>query len=151
MKTCTSKRRWPTGKTGLTLVEVVISLSIFGIAIGAVISGHIFALHQAEMSAYSLAAHSLALQRLEQARAAKWDPLAAPPVDDLVQTNFPPVFEILDIPISGSNYVTAEIHTQVRQVSANPPLKMVRVDCIWPFMTRGFFTNTVVTYRAPDQ
>jgi hypothetical protein len=28
---------------------------------------------------------------------------------------------------------------------------MIRVDCTWNFMGKRTFTNTVVTYRAPDQ
>jgi hypothetical protein len=30
-------------------------------------------------------------------------------------------------------------------------LKQIRVDCVWRFMSRGLFTNTTLTYRAPDQ
>ena len=103
----------------------------------------------AEWAAYSLAAHSLAMQRIEQTRAAKWDPAGFPPVDDL--TNRPPAVDILDIPISGTNIAYATSITTIATVSLNPPLKKIRVECVWPFVNRGLFTNVVVTYRAPDQ
>ena len=46
------------------------------------IVGYLQAAVRAEWSAYSLAAQSLAVMRLEQSRAAKWDRLAYPPVDN---------------------------------------------------------------------
>ncbi len=136
---------------GISLIEVVISIAILGGAVGAIINGYVYATHQAEWSAYSLAAHSLAVQRLEQARAAKWDPQGYPSVDRVTQANFPVTTAILDVPLSGTNYVIATLTTSVTTVTANPPTKMVRVDCRWPFMNRGWFTNTIVSYRAPDQ
>jgi hypothetical protein len=98
-----------------------------------------------------LAANSLAMQRLEQARAAKWDTLAVPLVDQLVASNFPATIEILDIPISGTNLALATNFTTIQTVSTAPPLKSVQVDCVWSFYTGRVYTNTVVTYRAPDQ
>jgi len=47
------------------------------------------------------------------------------------------------------NYATN--FTTITSVSANPPLKLIRVDCVWSFMKHGIFTNTLVSYRAPDQ
>lgn len=136
---------------GISLIEVVISMAILGMAVGATINGYIYATHQAEWSAYSLAAHSLAVQRLEQARAAKWDPQAYPSVDRVTPANFPVTTAILDVPLSGTNYVIATLTTTVTTAVANPPTKMIKVECRWPFMNRGWFTNTIVSYRAPDQ
>jgi len=93
----------------------------------------------------------LASQQLERTRAAKWDTLGFPVVDVLVSSNFPPVTNILDVPISGTNIVYATNITTITTVSLSPPLKMIRVDCSWPFMGRGTYTNTVFSYRAPDQ
>lgn len=132
-------------------MEVVISLSISAITIGAIVTGYTLSTRRAEWSAYSLAAHSLAMQRLEQTRAAKWDPNGWPPVDELVTSNFPLRVEVLDIPISGTNLVYATNTTTITALSAQPPLKMVRVDCTWMFLSRGPFTNSVVTYRTSDQ
>jgi Tfp pilus assembly protein PilV len=136
---------------GISLAEVVVSMGLLGMSIGGIINGYVYATRQAEWSAYSLAAHSLAVQRLEQARAAKWDPQAYPSVDRVIQANFPVVSAVLDVPMSGTNCVIATITTTVSTVSVNPPARMIRVDCRWPFMNRGWFTNTIVSYRAPDQ
>lgn len=132
-------------------MEVVLSMTIAALAIGGMIYGYVLSANRAEWSAYSLAAQSLALQRLEQARACKWDPLANPPVDQLVSTSFPVMVEILDVPISGTNVVLATNRTTILDLSASPPLKMIQVDCVWNFMGRSTFTNTIVTYRGPDQ
>jgi len=136
---------------GTTLVETVISIAIVGIMIGGTVNGYILAAHRAEWSAYSLAAQSLANQRLEQARAAKWDRAAYPPVDQVVSANFPVSVDILDVPTSGMNIVYVTNYVTISTVSLNPPLKMVRVDCAWRFLNRGVFTNTIISYRAPDQ
>lgn len=132
-----------------TLPELVISAAIAAVSIGGIIYGYVMSAQSAEWSAYNLAANSLALQRMEQARAAKWDRQATPIVDEL--TNFPVRVEVLDIPISGTNVVYATNTTTITTVSTTPPLKMIRVDCTWRFFSGRVFTNSVVTYRAPDQ
>jgi prepilin-type N-terminal cleavage/methylation domain-containing protein len=134
-----------------TIVEVIVALALAGILLSGLIVGYTQVLRRAEWSAYSLAANSLASQRLEQTRAAKWDTLAAPLVDQLVGTNFPPAIEVLDVPISGTNATLATNFTTIQTVSVVPPLKLVQVDCVWSFHSRGVFTNTIITYRAPDQ
>ena len=138
------------GEGAFTLTELIISMAIWSLIAAAMINGYVMAAKRAEWSAYSFAAQSLALQAEEQCRAAKWDPQAYPAVDELVATNFPVRVEILDIPISGTNVVYATNHTTIRTVSVTPLLKSIRVDCVWMFLTRGPFTNTIVTYRAPD-
>jgi len=67
----------------------------------------------------------------------KWDTLGFPVVDVLVSSNFPPVTNILDVPISGTNIVYATNITTITTVSLSPPLKMIRVDCSWPFMAEA--------------
>lgn len=136
---------------GFTLPELVIATAIAAVSLSGVIYGYILSAQSAEWSAYNLAANSLAIQRLEQTRSAKWDRQASPPVDDVVPTNFPVVVEILDIPITKTNVVLATNLTTISTVSTIPPLKMIRVDCSWLFTSGRVFTNTVVTYRAPDQ
>lgn len=125
-------------------------MAIWSLIAAAMINGYIMAAKRAEWSAYSFAAQSLALQRAEQCRAAKWDPKAYPPADELVDANFPARVETLDIPISGTNIVYATNYTRIRTISTNPQLKSIRVDCVWMFLTRGPFTNSILTYRAPD-
>lgn len=134
-----------------TLAEVVIASGLAAMTVTAVIYGYIQSAKFAEWTSYSLAAQSLAMQRLEQCRGCKWDPLGYPPVDELVSTNFSNQVNILDIPISGTNIVYATNYTVITSLATNPPLKMIRVDCVWPFLGRGLFTNTTITYRAPDQ
>ena len=144
-------KRARTWQTGFTLTEVLVSMLVAGIMIVGLISSFIQSHRQAEWSAYSLAAQSLAMQSLEQARTAKWDPYATPPVDQLVASNFPVRVEVLDIPISKTNIVFATNRTTIQTISATPPLKQISVQSTWGFLNRGVFTNSVVTYRAPDQ
>jgi prepilin-type N-terminal cleavage/methylation domain-containing protein len=138
-------------RAGLTLVEVVVSLAIGGIIFSGLITGYVHTANRAEWSAYHLAAQALARQRLESARAAKWDTQSAPPVDMLMTSNFPVTVDVLDIPMSGTNQVLATNYIEIVSISENPPLKMIRSDAVWSFYNRGLFTNSTATYRAPDQ
>src|SRR5215510_10096499 len=96
---------------GMTLVETLVSMVIVALTITATINGYILSANRAEWSAQSLAAHSLAMQRLEQVRAATWNMTGETPVDFLTDANFPTTKTALDIPMSGSNVVTATIYT----------------------------------------
>lgn len=123
---------------------------LLGIMVAGMVAGFIQTAKQAEWSAYSLAAQSLAMQPIEQARAAKWDPYAYPAVNEL--TSMPRLTtNVLDIPISGTNIVYATNRIGIRLVSTTPPLMEISVTNTWSFMNRGVFTNTALTYRAPDQ
>ena len=113
------------GTQGGTLVELVMALGIALITVSASVKGYILTANKAEWSAYSLAANSMAMQRIKQARAAKWDPSAWPAVDRVVQANFPVITNVLDVPISGTNIVYGIVTTTVTNISANPPLKMM--------------------------
>ncbi len=139
------------GQTAFTLVEVAISLAIIGIVMTGVIIGFVQSTKRAEWSAYSLAAQSLAIQRMEQARSAKWDPFGSPPADLLVASNFPVSVAILDVPMSGTNLVRATNTTKIIDIKTDPPLRMIYVECVWRFLDRGIFTNSIATYRATDQ
>jgi len=147
---CSLKSQGRRGQSGNSLAETLLALLITVITVSGTINGYIFTTTRAEWSAYSLAAQSLAMQRVEQVRAAKWDLGAYPPIDRAVATNFPVVVDVLDLPMSGTNQTLATSYTTVRKVSDHPPLKLVRVDCVWPFRNRHY-TNTVSCYRAPDQ
>lgn len=125
-------------------------MGIAAVAIGGLITGHSVSSQRAVWSTYSQAAQSLAVMRLEQSRAARWDPLANPPVDELVATNFPPVVEALDVPTVGTNSAFATNVTTISQVASTPPLRVVRVDCLWRDLAGRVQTNTVITYRTPD-
>ncbi len=136
------------GQGGVTLIEVVMSMAIGGLIVAGVATGFIQCMRQAEWSSYSLAANSLAMQRMEQTRAGVWDQAAG--IDQVKDPFFPAEAQILDIPINQSNIAYATNYTTITTVSTNPPLRMVRVDTVWRCMDRGPFTNTIVTYRAPD-
>ena len=134
---------------GLSLVEIVISLALTSLSVAAIIDGYVLCVRQAETSALHLAAQAQALERLEQTRAAKWDPNATPVVDQVTSTNFLPVVLPLDVPSPTVQRCATNI-TSVRLISANPPLKAIRVETIWGW-NQKLFTNVVTTYRGPDQ
>lgn len=141
----------PLGTGAFTLIEALVSMAILGIMVTGIISGFMQSHRTAEWSAFSLAAQSLAMQPIEQSRAAKWDPTKAIPVDQLVQSNFPNRVFVLDVPMSGTNRVLATNRVTIRTVSTDPPLREIAVECTWTFPRRGVFTNTILTFRAPDQ
>ena len=134
-----------------TLTEVVFSLAIVGLTAGGIINGYVQSARLTDWQAHSLAAQSLAMQRVEQCRAAKWDTRSYPPVDQLISSNFPAVTEQMDLPTVSTNATFATVYTTITTISVNPPLRMMQADCVWRFPGRGWFTNTIATYRAPDQ
>lgn len=149
------KGRRPANRAcGFTLAEVVVALSIAGLSFAVVISGYLMSADQAEWSGYSLAAQSLAMQAAEQARAARWDPLTWPAIDDLGPTNYVQV-DRLDVTASGQP-IYATNYVSISGISTNPSIRQMRADCVWMLSsrgpkTRGPFTNTAVTFRAVDQ
>ena len=137
---------------GYTLAEVIISAAIAGVSIGGIVWGYLLVGQRTDWSTCSAAAQLMVAQRIEQTRAAKWDPLGYPPVDELVPANFPVLTnKTLDIPSIGAEVVVATNTTTITLIQTNPPLKMIRVECIWSLVGRGPFTNRALTYRAPDQ
>lgn len=164
------RRRRRQGALAFTLAEVVISIAITAVAFSAVILGYIQATRRAEWAGYSLAAQSLAIQQLEQARSAVWDPAISKNEItnlNLIGWSFNPStrqgkgysWANLDLPVQGTNTMRATNFVTVRQIylngSSNPPVQvhMVQVDTVWKFSasrTPRLFTNTVCTYLAPD-
>jgi hypothetical protein len=137
-----------------TVQEVVVSIAIMALVFEGIIYGYTTVTYRGEWSAYNLAAQSFAAQGMEQARAAKWDPQSWDPatqaiIDDLPPTNFSEA-DTLDTPISGVP-VLATNYISIVNISTNPAIRQIRSDCVWMFLSRGPFTNTVITYRAPDQ
>jgi type II secretory pathway pseudopilin PulG len=133
------------------LVEVVISLMVSVLAVSGIVCGYLFSINSAQKSSLSLSAQALALERLEQTRGAKWDMSAWPMVDEVVQTNFPDQVVILDHAGSGGGIVYGTNLTQITLLSTVPPIKKVRIDCIWSYKGDRLLTNTIETCRAPDQ
>ena len=148
----TERMRRTRSGAGFTLVEVVVSMVVVGIMMAGLVSLYTQSAVRAEWSAYSLAGQMMALRGLEQTRAAQWDPRAAAPTDELVASNFPPVVEILDLGSGGTAETYATNVTTIQTVSTSPALKVIQVQCTWSFPWRGgIFTNSIFTYRAPDQ
>ena len=134
----------------MTLAEVVVALAIAGLAVAGIINGYMFCARSTERSALSQAANAMALARLEETRGAKWDPAGYPPVDQLVATSFPNQVVILDRSGSGAGITYATNITQISQISTNPPLKRIHVDCVWRFNGSQRITNSIETCRAPN-
>ena len=138
-------------QAGVTLVEVVISMAITGMAVGGIVNGYNYCTNSAHKAALSLAANALAMERIEETRSATWAPDLEQPVDQLVASNFPNKVVTLDLSGSGAMVLPATIRTEISQVSVSPKLKRIRVDCIWKFRGVQWVTNTIETCRAPQQ
>lgn len=151
----TKQRFGPTpaavARAGMTLVEVVMAMAISGLAVAAIVTGYTFCNTSAQRAALSLAASARAMERLEEVRSAKWDTAIWPAVDQLLATNFPAKTVTLDVSGSGDGARQATVLTQITQISTTPPLKRIRVNCIWRFDDAQWITNSIETCRAPDQ
>ncbi len=134
----------------MTLVEVVIALAITGLTVGGIVSGYIYCTTAAVKGELVQAANARALQRIEETHSALWNTTVSN-VDQLVTTNFPNKVVSLDMPGSGSNGTPATVVTTISPISLNPPIRKIRVDCIWQFRGAQLITNTIETIRAPDQ
>ena len=126
---------------------------IIMLVFAAIITAYIQTSYRAEWSGYSLAAQAAAIQQLESAKAAIWDPLQIPVKDEICQlTNVTSV--LLDLPVSGTNTVYATNYTTVTLILNSPYSNyMVKVDTVWPFRWKNqvvYFTNTIADYYAPD-
>jgi len=135
----------------MTLVEVVVAMAITGMAVAGIVNGYNYCTNSAQKAALSLAANARAMERIEATRSAIWAPARLPAVDQLVTANFPSKSVTLDLAGSGVLVIPATLRTEISQASANPPLKRIRVDCIWQFRGAQWVTNTIETCRAPDQ
>ena len=131
------------------------SIAILALVIQGILLGYVQSTRWSEWSAHSLAAQSLASQGAEQARSARWDPQQWPQkigpgqADELGLTNYVQT-NALEVPINGI-LVIATNFISITTASTNPPLRQIRSDCVWEFMGRGLFTNSVILLRAPDQ
>lgn len=139
-------------RDGFTLVEAIISTVLAGFAITGLIVGYATMARQTEFAVYSTAATSVAQQGIEQTRAAKWDTAASPAVDELVIANFPPYSVVLDISQDAQTVIRGTNFFEIVNVSTNPPLKSIKVDCVWS-MDGGttLYTNSLNVMRAADQ
>jgi type II secretory pathway pseudopilin PulG len=148
--TCGLKAR----AAAFTLAEVVICVGIMMFVFAAIITSYIQTSYRAEWSGFSLAAQSSAVQQLEAAKSAVWDPLQSPAMDQISQ--LPRVTTtLLDLPVVTTNIIYATNYTTVTMVttSGGYNIYFVKVDTAWPFRWKNqvtYFTNTVADYFAPD-
>ena len=135
----------------MTLVEVVIALGISVLTVAGIVTGYIYCTTANVKDSLYMAANGQAMQRLEEARSARWDTSSYPAVDELVATNFPDKLVTLDLSGNRAAVTRATIRTEITQLSDTPPLRKIRVDCIWSVKGDELVTNTIETCRAPDQ
>ena len=147
--------RWPAVRTaGFTLAEVVVCVGIMMLVFAAIIMAYIQTSYRAEWTGYSLAAQAAAVQQLEHAKAAVWDPSQTPVKDEIIQ--LPTITTVLlDLPVTGTNTVYATNYTTITLLSISGGYSnyLVKVDTVWPFRWKNqvaYFTNTVADYYAPD-
>jgi hypothetical protein len=90
------------------------------------------------------------MERVEQVKVARWEPLASPAMDELVAASFPDVLWPMKVPVVGTNGAQASLTTKITDVSVDPPLRLVQVSCVWRVGDKGPFTNQVEVLRGPD-
>src|SRR5271155_4204210 len=112
----------PVSSGGFTLLEVVIAVTIVVLVFAGIIKAYVQTGQRLEWTGYSLAAQSLAVETIEQARATVWDPAQTPPVNEVTNLNLQGVqlttsgsdftltghcTNILDVPYESTNSVVA--------------------------------------------
>src|SRR5262249_55044304 len=98
-----------------------------------------------------LAAQAQSTRMMEQFHAVLWDTQIYPNHDDT--TNIPMTqVTVLDLPMNSGNAVWVTNYATVTTITNIGPsyYKMITVRTVWPWRGRTF-TNTLATYRAPDQ
>jgi hypothetical protein len=153
--------------SAFTLAEVAVSMAIVVLIFGGILVAYIQSCKRAEWTGYSLAAQGLAIQQLEQARCAQWDPCVPTNQFTNLVLNSPSLttpgglytytgytWTNLDMPTSGSNFVRATNWVTIKMLaSGNVRYQLIKVDTVWPFVwrsTTNLFTNSIGTFIAPD-
>ncbi|SRR5258708_4522317 len=126
-------------------------MGVVGVTLGGIVGGHVTSARIGDYSSCAAAAQQMVAEKLEQARSAKWDTVAYPATDELVSNNFTTVVGNLDLPGAKGAAVPATLTTRISDISMDPPLRMVSVDCVWSLGSHAPFTNSITTFRCPDQ
>jgi prepilin-type N-terminal cleavage/methylation domain-containing protein len=134
-------------RAGFTLLEVSVAAALAALLFGAVFKAYTEIGRRVQFAAYTLAAHTAAMQQLEQSMAAQWAPSSG--VTTLFSTYASTVSNTLYLPNFGDIVVPYTNFITISNISASPPYAMVRVDCVWCFADMGVYTNTVAIIRAP--
>jgi prepilin-type N-terminal cleavage/methylation domain-containing protein len=154
-----------------TLAEVMVALAILAVAFGGILKAYIQSARQAQWAGYTLAAESLSIQTLEQARGAVWDTTVGK--NQITNLNLKGwtwtttaqggtgsgwMTNILDLPLSGTNnavIATNFVTVKLFSLSVQPhvQMQMVTVDTVWSaagFGGKRIFTNRTATYYGMD-
>ncbi len=134
----------------MTLVETLVAVGILGLVITAMIYGNVQSTRQAEWSSMSLMAQSLALESVEQARAAQWPVYTSGSgtTDERPPGTYVTVFSNLVLcPLTGQR-VTVTNTLQITTVGSYPPVRQISAACVWQYPPGQWFTNTVITLRG---
>ena len=156
----------------LTFWEVLISVIIVALLFGTIINGYLATAVREEWTGYSLAAQSLAVKTIDQARAAVWDialgkneltnmALISASWNAGTMTYSGYMTNVLDLPYKGGNYVLATNFVTIQLINepgvpANTvQVQSIRVDTVWPFTGWGkhaaqCYTNSIYTFIGPD-
>lgn len=137
----------------MTLVEVVLALAIAVTTMAGIVTGYIYCTTASVKDSLYMAANARAMARIEETRSARWDTSSWPAVDQLVSSNFPDQTVTLDMSGTGTGIITGLVRTVISPITVAPapPIRQIRVDCIWQFRGSEMITNTIETCRAPDQ
>lgn len=137
---------------GMTLVEVMVATTVFGLVFGSVLKGLMVAVYRANWATCSVAATKLAEQRLEQMESARWDPTAVPAIDELVSGNFPTTTASVFVYKNGGSVIATNwISINILPSTNSPQYKLLYSSVRWSYRGRGPFTNSVFSIRAMDQ
>jgi len=159
-----------------TLVEALFAFTILAMSIGGIVYGYSQMSRFAEWSAMSSAAQSYALQGLEQARSAQWNPwdfstnTGAWSENQITVPSTIVQQDLLDIPMKGNPFATNSsgaftnalfyatnyiVVTQVTNDSVGSfPANLRQIESVvyWTFPYSGKqFSNIVITLRASDE
>src|ERR1017187_5619444 len=91
---------------GFTLAEVVMSVFIIMLVFAAIVTAYIQTSYRAEWTGFSMAAQAAAIQQLEAAKCAVWDPSQNPVKDEICQLT-KTTSVLLDLPVTGTNTIYA--------------------------------------------
>jgi type II secretory pathway pseudopilin PulG len=143
------KRQGNRGESGFTLVEYLVCFMIGTFSITTIATGYVIASQRTAYLTASAVAQRVAKERMEEVCRARWDLYCNPPINDIPSMAGTYAVSLRLLQAGADDVVPATVTTAVTALGGGPPLQMIRVDCVWSYMGRGPYTNTVVTFRAP--
>ncbi len=142
-----------TSEVGMTLAETLIASAIFVIVFISVIASLSLAGYRSEYARFNAAGAKFAEEAMERCRNAPWDPLAVPPIDMLVSSNFPADTIQMDTYAARGNPLTGGRTVTITPMpsATNASYKVINVQVVWSYKGRGPITNTLVSLRSTDR